>query len=76
MGKGQTCGSTHDQYNTLLNLCTAFKRISPCLITVSYCAFFNDGRLVSTTPFTLSIVQCSRPDAMKRDNSLESWQSV
>ena len=30
----------------------------------------TDGRFVSTTPLTLSIVQCSRPDAMKRDNSL------
>ena len=39
-------------------------------MTVSYCAFLSDGRFVSTTPFTLSIVQCSRPDAMNRDSSL------
>ena len=39
-------------------------------MTVSYCAFLRDGRFVSTTPFTLSIVQCSLPDAMNRESSL------
>ena len=44
-------------------------------MTVSYCAFLSDGRFVSTTPFTLSIVQCSRPDAMNRDSSLQVHQA-
>lgn len=45
--------------------------MSPWWMTVSYCAFLSDGRFVSTTPFTLSIVQCRRPDAMNRESSLE-----
>lgn len=64
------------QYNTLLSLCTSFNKISPCLTTVSYCAFFSDGRVVSTIPFTLSIEQCNRPLAIKRDSSLQTLSII
>jgi hypothetical protein len=35
-----------------------------------YCAFFLSGRVVSTIPPTLSILQCNRPAAMNRESSL------
>lgn len=47
-----------------------FNSRSPCLTTCSYWAFFLSRRLVSTTPLTLSIVQLSRPEEMRRERSL------
>jgi len=35
-----------------------------------YCQFLLSGRVVSTMPPTLSILQCKRPAAMNRDISL------
>ena len=35
-----------------------------------YCQFLLSGRVVSTMPPTLSILQCKRPAAMNRDSSL------
>jgi len=43
---------------------------SPCLMTDWYCAFLVSGRVVSTMPATLSILQWSLPAAMKRESSL------
>lgn len=56
---------------TLDNFCTRLSKMSPCLMTAWYCQFFESGRLVSTMPPTLSILQWRRPAAMYRDNSLE-----
>ncbi|TFK17966.1 hypothetical protein FA15DRAFT_675658, partial [Coprinopsis marcescibilis] len=39
----------------------------PLLTTTSYCALFLLGLLVSTTPFTLSIREWIRPNAMNLD---------
>jgi len=39
-------------------------------MTFSYWAFLSDGRVVSTMPCTLSMVQCRRPFAINRESSL------
>lgn len=49
-----------------------FNKKSPCLIVAWYRAFFASGLLVSNTPATLSILQCSFPAAMNRDSSLQT----
>lgn len=53
------------------SFCTRLSSTSPCLITSWYWKFTLSGRIVSTTPPTLSILQDSRPAAMKRDSSLQ-----
>lgn len=51
------------------SFCKRLSSRSPCLMVVWYCAFLRSGRVLLTTPFTLSILQLSREVAMKPESS-------